>query len=759
MFITRTIPLFYQDMIVRVVDSEEGKEVSFSGHGGPVLCVALDPAEDKQFVASTACDGTARVWNLQSEGQLCQLDIELPKTPDVSTSNTRCPVAWAPPNGRNLAVASHTKVKIFERDTWKTALEIKPLLEKEELISALTWSSDGQRLAVATTCGRLFLYRQDATALAVWKTDRGYAIVGLSWHPAQDTLALVDNRGYWKVLDSLGGKGTSVNNTSGTAEGKSASKNDDVMNEDELAAALFDDSDDENSFSIRQIKKDTGFLSDEDSNSMKEAPNKSALDAKDGEGLMPPPAAPQPSVVPQPTIVTTGPPEVEPQQPFQPSSTPSHLSSFFMVWNAVGVVKCLNDEDEPSVEVEFHDSAVHHPMHLGNAAGHTMADLSSTCLALACEAIEDELKPSRLVVHHFSVADAAREWTLEMPEGEEIMAIACSREWVAVATDRRRLRLYTASGMQRDVLSLPGPVVALAGHGDRLVIVVHSAPPSLGSQYMAYALLDVPRRMLLGQRYQPLPLTPRATLSWLGFSDEGSPCSADGAGVVRLLDLRRRVWREVCDTHVAVKSRSDNHFVLGVSEAEWNIRTILCKGSRYPLTLPRPTPGLLRMSLPLCEPATERASMEANLLTDELSGAGDEASLLMKLFALACRGEADSRALDVARLMDAATVQVAMKYAAKSRRPALASRLSELACQAQERETATADSVDIFDGASSIGGGADRRLDEVDEDEEEAAENPLLAAKAKRENAKPRPIGIAQNPSRNPFKKSSAQSR
>ena len=37
------------------------------------------------------------------------------------------------------------------------------------------------------------------------------------------------------------------------------------MNADELTAALFDDADeDENSFSIRQIKKETGFLDDDD---------------------------------------------------------------------------------------------------------------------------------------------------------------------------------------------------------------------------------------------------------------------------------------------------------------------------------------------------------------------------------------------------------------------------------------------------------------------------------------------------------------
>ena len=48
------------------------------------------------------------------------------------------------------------------------------------------------------------------------------------------------------------------------------------MDPDELAAALFDDDDDddnENSFSIRRIKKETGFLDDGDEATNLTAPN------------------------------------------------------------------------------------------------------------------------------------------------------------------------------------------------------------------------------------------------------------------------------------------------------------------------------------------------------------------------------------------------------------------------------------------------------------------------------------------------------
>ena len=54
-----------------------------------------------------------------------------------------------------------------------------------------------------------------------------------------------------------------------------------------------------------------------------------------------------------------------------------------MVWNSVGVVKCINDESENSVDVEFHDTSVHHAIHITNVHNYTMADLSKEALVLA----------------------------------------------------------------------------------------------------------------------------------------------------------------------------------------------------------------------------------------------------------------------------------------------------------------------------------------------------------------------------------------
>jgi chromosome transmission fidelity protein 4 len=91
-----------------------------------------------------------------------------------------------------------------------------------------------------------------------------------------------------------------------------------------------------------------------------------------------------------------------------------------MVWNNVGIVKCFGEEGDQStssIEVEFHDSSIHHGLHIPNTLGHTMASLSSQALLLACPAQEDS--PSRIVCVNFAAWDGHKEWATTLPLGED----------------------------------------------------------------------------------------------------------------------------------------------------------------------------------------------------------------------------------------------------------------------------------------------------------------------------------------------------
>ncbi|XP_037557933.2 WD repeat and HMG-box DNA-binding protein 1, partial [Dermacentor silvarum] len=93
------------------------------------------------------------------------------------------------------------------------------------------------------------------------------------------------------------------------------------------------------------------------------------------------------------------------QDAFQPGSTPVHLQHRFMVWNSVGMVRAHNTAEESSIDVEFHDTSVHHALHRGNTQGHTMAALSEKALVLA--------GPQQLECLHLGSWDANKEWAVD----------------------------------------------------------------------------------------------------------------------------------------------------------------------------------------------------------------------------------------------------------------------------------------------------------------------------------------------------------
>ena len=52
-----------------------------------------------------------------------------------------------------------------------------------------------------------------------------------------------------------------------------------------------------------------------------------------------------------------------------------------------------------------------------------------------------------------------------------IKCVAQGSGWIAAATSCLNLRLFTTGGVQREVLSLPGPVLTMAGWENQLVVV------------------------------------------------------------------------------------------------------------------------------------------------------------------------------------------------------------------------------------------------------------------------------------------------
>ncbi|XP_017330803.1 WD repeat and HMG-box DNA-binding protein 1 isoform X2 [Ictalurus punctatus] len=697
--------------VIEVMDSSQQK--TLRGHDAPVLSVAFDPSDE--YIASSSCDGSVAVWSIEEQTQVANWEV-LPKSSDVKNAKALCRLAWRG-SGKLLAVPVDTTVQLYERDSWT---HVGTLSDDHlaQVVNVVVWSPCGKFLAAGTVGGTLCVWDVDAKlCIERQKHEKGYTVCGMAWHPAGGQIAYTDTEGCLGLLDGVCASSSSSSSSSSSAttknitvsESKEQNGYDDLFDEDDgglldecRSVSAGDEDEDDDLVPATRKPRNRGNVLDDDENSRETGSVRlGRLAEDDGEsGVFPAPAPPA-AVAAAPRPVYEGPVPTAPQRAFQPGSTPEHLMHRFMVWNSVGIVRSYNDEQDNAIDVEFHDTAVHHAMHLTNTLEHSMADLSQEAILLACEGT-DELA-SKLQCLHFSSWDTNKEWIADLPKGEDARALCLGRGWVAAATSAMLVRLFSIGGVQREVFSLPGPVVCMAGHGEQLLIVYHRGTGFDGDQALGVQLLQLGRKTKQVIHGEPLPLSRKSHLAWMGFSAEGTPCAVDSEGVVRMLNRSLgNTWTPVCDTRESCKSRSDRYWVVGVHENPQQLRCIPCKGSVFPPTLPRPAVAILPFKLPFCQTSTEKGQMEEQYWRSVLfhnhfgflSSSGydtdeegqrqqekEQQELLMKMFALSCKLEREFRCVELAEMMTQSVVTLAIRYASRSRRMLLAQRLNELALE------------------------------------------------------------------------------
>ncbi|XP_039177138.1 WD repeat and HMG-box DNA-binding protein 1 [Crotalus tigris] len=700
------------DFLVKIVDvTDSSQQKTFRGHDAPVLSVSLDPAGT--FLASASCDGSVRVWKISEQN--CEISWQLlQKCNDVINAKSLCRLSWQPKIGKLLAIPVEKIIKVYRRETWDHELDLSDNFITQPL-NIVAWSPCGQYLAAGSIGGYIVIWKVETQeCLERVKHEKGYTVCGLAWHPKGGQLAYTDTEGNLGLLENV----CDIERKKSIHKAPNASSKsyDDLFDEDAKEDFLnrdFSDDDwgskaatndeDEDDFKMMSGRpRNRGAIIEDDENSLDTGLLKanSALDKEDEEDDLDNfvPVQPLPS---DQRPLYSGPLPTPRQKPFQSGSTPTHLTHRFMVWNSVGIIRCYNDEQDNAIDVEFHDTAIHHAMHLPNNLNHTMADLSSEAILLACDSTEE--LASKLHCIHFSSWDPNKEWTVDMLQDEDIEAVCLGQGWAACATSSLLLRVFTIGGVQKEIFSFPGPVVSMAGHGEQLLVVFHKGTGFEGDQCLGIQLLELGKKKRQILHGESLPLSRKSYLAWIGFSAEGTPCFVDSEGIVRMLNRRHgNIWTPVCNTREHCKGKSDHYWIVGIHENPQQLRCILCKGARFPATLPRPAIIVLPFKLPFCQTATDKGQMEEQFwrsvlfhnYVDYLSQNGyeydesvkgqavqEQQNLLMKMFALSCTLEREFRCMELAELMTQNATSLAIKYASRSRRLILAQKLSELAAE------------------------------------------------------------------------------
>ncbi|XP_072819169.1 WD repeat and HMG-box DNA-binding protein 1 isoform X2 [Vicugna pacos] len=712
------------DFLVKVVDVMDcSQQKMFRGHDAPVLSLSFDPKDI--FLASASCDGSVKVWQISD--QTCAVSWPLlQKCNDVINAESICRLAWQPRSGKLLAVPVEKSVKLYRRETWSNQFDLSDNFISQTL-NVVTWSPCGQYLAAGSINGLIIVWNVETKdCMERVKNEKGYAICGLSWHPTCGQIAYTDAEGNLGLLENVcdpSGKMSSSKVSSRVEkdysdlfDGDDRSNAGDFLNDNAVEMRSFskgiinDEEDDDDLMLASGRPRQRSHVLDDDENSVDVTmlKNSSSLLKEEEEDDQAGGIHNLPLLTSQRPFYN-GPMPTPRQKPFQSGSTPLHLTHRFMVWNSIGIIRCYNDEQDNAIDVEFHDTSIHHATHLSNTLNYTVADLSHEAILLACEST-DELA-SKLHCLHFSSWDSSKEWIVDMPQNEDIEAICLGQGWAAAATSTLLLRLFTIGGVQKEVFSLPGPVVSMAGHGEQLVIIYHRGTGFDGDQCLGAQLLELGKKKKQILHGDPLPLTRKSYLVWVGFSAEGTPCYVDSEGIVRMLNRGLgNTWTPICNTREHCKGKSDHYWVVGIHEKPQQLRCIPCKGSRFPPTLPRPAIAVLSFKLPYCQTATEKGQMEEQYwrsvmfhnYLDYLAKNGyeyeestknqaikEQQELLMKMLALSCKLEREFRCVELANLMTQNAVNLAIKYASRSRRLILAQRLSELAVEKAAELAAT----------------------------------------------------------------------
>ncbi|KAL5108587.1 WD repeat and HMG-box DNA-binding protein 1 [Taenia crassiceps] len=567
---------------------------------------------------------------------------------------------------------------------------------------------------------------------------------------------------------------------------------------------------------------------------------------------------------------------------FQPGSMPSGFRERFLVWNHIGVVTLFESEDPDdlkgaSIEVEFHDTTMHHGIHL-DSQGFTMADLNASALMLASPGLADikvmdafddgkdvvDSDLSTILVRPLantgfgreSTSNTVSDWTVSLPPGEACRAISLiigNEEGLAVvATSSRLLRIFlqpaasaAAAGGSLQLLqatsiglppiSLPGrDVVTMVSHPflPILAVVVGWSNEDLYWRVFNFSLTSgAPRGWAFGRlcsTFYPLPLSPSAQLTWLGFSELGNLFTHDSAGCLRRLTHQSIKgdphvmdfhWVPVCDTRRCVKPQhrlNDCFFVIGVVEDIYQpmdnkkrlpegaedvdtvaesdrtqrirqdelgfgqVQAIYCKASRWPRPIPRPIVTTLPFRLPLCGVnETDQGRLEENYLrtlvleqkpfwgvyTDSdaslnANRMNSRRKTLLRLFALASKVENDWAAVTMAGLMpDVETVRLAIRYALRLNRSALANRIGRIALAMEEEEeeegrgeVQSASEVDEKENGESDNY---EEVEELGEEEREAEEGEIVEVLDESDSEKEE-VEVAEESSELPYSASTS---
>ncbi|ORX57544.1 WD40 repeat-like protein [Hesseltinella vesiculosa] len=725
----RKVAVASDENIIRILLTDPGSSnsmVQLQGHIKTVKSVAFDPQQ--RYLVSSDCDGTVIVWDLEmsppSPIKLFKHQIA-PSLPDTQLNHS---IAWHPRGAYFVMPDRQGKLQLVTRKKWAVA---HTLANNKNDIMAVAWSPDGQYLAAGGKHKQISIWDIAKRKIFAQK-NAGSDVTALAWHPHRHDLAYATIDG--EALDIW--TDCAPETTQGSSMTASAPDFlNDMADADELNLmdgdhSILGDNED-------QILDDGDDVDDE--NLFSDDMDSIHPDGNDQQR----PAQQPPMMAPGPVTSLDWPIRFQPgSTKFKDMATPTtpHESERrYLDFNMVGCVYTIYQASHSIINVDLHDQSEHRNFHFSDYLHYTMAALASSGLALAVEGQETvkEKKPrerdqqdledlenldededdddddnepkieytaSILSYRPLSSVSTQKEWSVHLPLGEDVEAVAINDNALLAVTSKGYVRIYSLSGVQTHIFCVQD-VVSVVARSD-LALLVCAVGPTLNNaqQNLEYILFSSSENDIL-HRGQ-LPISIESELTWIGFSETCQPAAYDSKCILRVLHRQRRpgqaAWVPVFDgvAHAARIGRTETYWPIGLLQDR--LMSIVLRGQNKEPYFPVPTASEVELRMPTAAMDNQYDTLEEALLRKRVNTMHerDEASatdtaeqyapelmqadldmdrFILQLIQMACKNGRLNRALDLAQTLHMArSMDAAIRIAARDQHSALAERMVDI---------------------------------------------------------------------------------
>jgi hypothetical protein len=305
------------------------------------------------------------------------------------------------------------------------------------------------------------------------------------------------------------------------------------------------------------------------------------------------------------------------------STKPDEKGRQYLAWNSVGSITSKAEEISNRIEIRFANKSRKNKQEIFNDNwGFVMAALSHEGAVFATRAIPDERKDvsTGSTVHYHAFPTGAERlhgandsFTVSLNNDEDARGVAVGCGWVAVASSRDFLRIFSSTGCQLAVNWLKGQTVSICGYENLLAVVYNTSPSFQGNYSLFVDLFEISPNDAVCMRCLssiPLPLSNGSSLEWAGFSvDSLMFFIEDSAGIFSMLSSQGPNGSTWCWTPVLEVERirkSAGHKYWPVTILENKLAYVLLSGENKPAIYPEPVVATHPFRIPICESKENR---------------------------------------------------------------------------------------------------------------------------------------------------------